>query len=407
MASRPTDSEPRQGEGAPGTPLSSAAHVQDVAAAVLARLQERRNSCLRYEVGDEIGKGGMGRVLRARDGDLHRDVAMKVIRENVGDAQSSKPGVSPRSLRVARFLEEAQVAGQLDHPGIVPVHELGLDESGRVYFTMKLVRGQDLSSVLELASRGEEGCSEARAVGVLLKACEAMAYAHDKQVIHRDLKPSNIRVGRFGEVYVMDWGLARVLGRPDARDLRVREANEPISQPVESMREAASMLHTMDGTPIGTPMFMSPEQAMGRADRMGPQTDVYGIGAILYRLLTGQPPYVSPFSAVDALQVVRWIKEGSPTPVLELAPRATPELVAICEKAMARDPSVRYADMSELADELRAFLENRVVRAYRTGPLVELRMWVRRNRAVALAGSLALLAAFADRKSTRLNSSHT
>lgn len=385
MASRPLDPTAR-GVGADSTPESDAARIDDFTNAVHARLKARGNAAARYKIGEPIGAGGMGVVYAVRDGDLHRDIAMKVIRP----ATPKRGGapVPPDSVRLARFLEEAQVTGQLDHPGIVPVHELGLDADGQVYFTMKYVRGDDLSVVLEFARKGERDWTQTRVVGVLLKVCEAMAYAHSKSVIHRDLKPSNIRIGRFGAVYVMDWGLARVLGRNDERDLRVAELDPAsTSRAVQSHREsgspAAELLHTMDGTPIGTPMFMSPEQAMGRVDRMGPQTDVYGIGAILYTLLTGQTPYVTPFTQVDALQIVNWIKAGPPTPIHELAPRATPELVAICDKAMSRDPSLRYADMSELADELRNYLESKVVRAYRTGPWTELVMWVRRNRAVA------------------------
>lgn len=375
------------------TPDLGGVRASEFARTLLAQLAGRRDGTARYALGEEIGRGGMGRVLAAHDRDLHRDVALKVIREDKLAADDSDD-THARSIRLARFLEEAQVTGQLDHPGIVPVHELGLDASGRLFFAMKLVRGDDLSRVLELAREGLDDWSETRVVGVLLKVCEALAYAHEKRVIHRDLKPSNIRIGRFGAVYVTDWGLARVLGRDDGRDLRVREL-EPASStaPVYSRRAdseaSSSLLHTVDGTPIGTPMFMSPEQAMGRVDRMGPQTDVYGVGAILYTLLTGRTPYVSPFTQVEPLQIVQWIREGPPEPVLELAPRATPELVAICEKAMQRDPAARYADMSELAGELRNYLESRVVRAYRSGPWTELRLWIRRNRAVA--ASLALV----------------
>ncbi|MBL8803901.1 MAG: SUMF1/EgtB/PvdO family nonheme iron enzyme [Planctomycetes bacterium] len=382
--------------GPDASPRPGAQPSDAFAQALYARLRSRAPAASRYAIGAEIGHGGMGRVYAAHDEDLQRDVALKVIREAPGEGDTSG-GPSPSSLRLARFLEEAQVTGQLDHPGIVPVHELGLDANGRLYFAMKLVRGEDLSSVLKRVGKDPEW-TQTRVVGVLQKVCEAMAYAHSKRVIHRDLKPSNIRIGRFGAVYVMDWGLARVLDRPDERDLRVRAEDAATqSDPVHSDRQHAAglaqLLHTVDGTPIGTPMFMSPEQALGRAELMGPQTDVYGIGAILYMLLTGQMPYVSPFSMVNAAQVVRWIREGPPTPILELAPKATAQLVAIAERAMARDPAQRYAHMGELADELRAYLELRVVRAYRTGPVAELGAWVRRNRSVAtLAGALLVLA---------------
>lgn len=363
----------------------------DFGSAVLARLRQRGGGTRRYSVRQEIGRGGMGRVLAARDEELHREVAMKVMREDeAGNAESA----SLRSIRLARFLEEAQVTAQLDHPGIVPVHELGLDEQGRVYFTMKLVRGEDLSRVIEHARAGRDGWNETRVVNVLLRVCEAMAYAHAKGVIHRDLKPSNIRIGRFGAVYVMDWGLARVHGRSDERDLRVRElVPEDASELVISDRArqpaGESPLHTMDGTPIGTPMFMSPEQALGQLAELGPATDVYGLGAILYTLLAGRMPYLEPDMTPDGLAIVRRIRSGPPRALHEVAPHATPELAAICEKAMQRDASRRYREMGELAEELRAYLEQRVVRAHRTGPWNELRLWYRRNRSIAVALGLA------------------
>jgi len=369
----------------------------DFGSAVLARLRQRGGGARRYSVRQEIGRGGMGRVLSARDEELHRDVAMKVMREDDGGGAESS---SLRSIRLARFLEEAQVTAQLDHPGIVPVHELGLDEQGRVYFTMKLVRGEDLSRVIEHARAGRDGWNETRVVTVLLRVCEAMAYAHAKGVIHRDLKPSNIRVGRFGAVYVMDWGLARVNGRSDERDLRVREllpqdASELVISDRARQTAGDSPLHTMDGTPIGTPMFMSPEQALGRLAELGPATDVYGLGAILYTLLAGRMPYIEPDATPDGLAIVRQIRAGPPRALHEVAPRATAELAAICEKAMQRDATKRYRDMGELAEELRAYLEQRVVRAHRTGPWSELRLWYRRNRSVALALGLAGVAALA------------
>src|SRR5262249_42483401 len=150
---------------------------------------------------------------------------------------------------VARFLEEAQVTGQLDHPGIVPVHELGIDSQGRLYFTMKLVEGRDLRHVFELVFSGKEGWSVTRALGVLQKACEAVAYAHRKGVIHRDLKPANVMVGSFGEVYVMDWGLARVLGRKDAHDLHVADGapGEAELEPGRVRTERSDLIESSPG----------------------------------------------------------------------------------------------------------------------------------------------------------------
>ena len=177
----------------------------------------------RYEIQREIARGGMGAILRVWDEDLRRNLAMKVVLARRRAPASA--GTVDRARRSGASSRRRRSPGQLDHPGIVPVHELGLDAQGRVYFTMRLVKGRDLKRDLRARrARARRAGRETRALGVILKVCEAMAYAHRKGVIHRDLKPANVMVGRFGEVYVMDWGLARVLGRTDTHDLRLRAA---------------------------------------------------------------------------------------------------------------------------------------------------------------------------------------
>jgi WD40 repeat protein len=281
------------------------------------------------------------------------------------------------------------------------VHELGLDDEGRLYFTMRLVRGRDLSEVFEELQRGSDGWTVTRAVGALLKACEAMAYAHSKRVIHRDLKPANIMVGRFGEVYVMDWGLARVLGREDPRDLRLVHQPAAPSMVLTDRRDARdsdavaassdSPLLTRDGDIVGTPSYMSPEQARGDLAVVGPASDVYSLGAILYHLLAGRMPFVPQGEKTSAHVVWTRLREGPPEPLRELAPSTPEELVAICEKAMAREPDARYVDTLDMAEDLRAYLEGRVVRAHATGALVEFKKWVARNKALAGTAAAALL----------------
>ncbi len=258
--------------------------TSDFSSVVLSRLAGRGPAAKRYRIQGEITRGGMGAILRAWDEDLRRHLAMKVILGQVREEETGKtPPVDRRVL--ARFLEEAQVTGQLEHPGIVPVHELGLDGEGRVYFTMKLVEGRTFGEVLELVRERREDWTQTRALGVIQKVCEAMSYAHAKGVIHRDLKPANVMVGRFGEVYVMDWGLAKILGRDEAGQGRV-----------ESERRAAreldpgSSMHTLQGDVLGTPAYMPPEQALGRIDEIGPPSDVYAVGAMLYHLLAGHQP---------------------------------------------------------------------------------------------------------------------
>lgn len=248
----------------PGVTLEEEEDVSgsDLAEGILARLGERQGTFGRYHLKGEVARGGQGVVVRVWDTDLRRHLAMKVI---IGrDESSSDDEVASTNARaLMRFLDEAQITCQLDHPGIVPVHELGVDSTGRAYFTMKLVKGRTLKEVFDEYSRGEGEWTQTRLLGVLLKVCESMSYAHAKGVIHRDLKPSNIMVGKFGEAYVMDWGLAHVLGQKDRKDIRIKPSVEQSAELHTERRSALSdtpdsPLLTMDGDVVGTPSFMSP-----------------------------------------------------------------------------------------------------------------------------------------------------
>ncbi len=333
----------------------------------------------RYTVLREIARGGMGRILRVRDETLRRDLAMKItLRE--------------RSNSRARLTEEAHVTGQLDHPGVVPVHELGFDEERRPFFTMRLVEGRDLHEIIRLVHRREGEWSLTRALEVLLKVCDTLAYAHSRGIVHRDLKPSNVRVGSYGEVYVLDWGLAK-----SARRAAPASEAEPKTEPL-SRRELPSEetpYATLEGEVIGTPSTMSPEQAQGRISAIGPRSDVYSVGAMLYELLAGTLPYCAHGEIVPSATILARLLAGPPEPLRRISPRSPPELVAICEKAMQREPAARYADMREMAADLRAYLELRVVRAYRTGPWAELATWVRRNRWLSFAAAFVVVVSLA------------
>jgi serine/threonine protein kinase/formylglycine-generating enzyme required for sulfatase activity len=385
--------------GSRADPAISLEHGSDatVDPALLDALKSRGPSSSRYSLKGEVAQGGMGVILRVWDEDLRRHLAMKVMLDESGESEGS-------ATRLSRFLEEAQVTGQLDHPGIVPVHELGIDARGRVFFTMKLVKGKTLEQVLDAVKRGAEDWNVTRALSVVLRVCEAMAFAHEKGVIHRDLKPANIMVGRFGETYVMDWGLARVLTARDTKDVRPRA---PDASMVRSSRRdstdgnPSSPLLTMDGDLIGTPVYMPPEQAHGDLDRIGPHSDVYAVGAILYQLLSGQMPYVDAGSDSTPYLILERVRTVPPKPLHTVARDVPAELLAICEKAMEREPRQRYASMLAFADDLRAYLERRVVKAYETGAFAETKKWVQRNKGLAsaaaalfvvLAGSTVLIA---------------
>jgi len=327
----------------------------------------------RYVQGEELGRGAMGLVRRVEDRPLRRKLAMKTLRGEATD------------VRLARFLNEARVLGRLDHPGIVSIHELGVDEEGRPFFTMPVLAGGELREVFTKARASEDGWSLARAVGVLERVCEAMAHAHASGVVHRDLKPSNVMVGRFGEVQVVDWGIAAVRGQRDARD--------PRPQADSSGAPEASPVRTLDGAVIGTPYFMSPEQARGESSAVDERSDVYALGAMLYELLAGRPPFERDEGSNAPYAVLARVQTQEPAPLDDA--RAPEELVAICRRAMAREREERYADMSALAADLRAHLEQRVVSAHRTGAMAELGKWVQRNRlaAGALGGALLALVA--------------
>ncbi|MBK8979314.1 MAG: SUMF1/EgtB/PvdO family nonheme iron enzyme [Planctomycetes bacterium] len=310
----------------------------------------------------------MGVVLEVRDRSVDRRLAMK----RVATPRAEADPIATWSTLAGLLIDEADTTAKLEHPGIVPVHELGIDREGRPFFTMRRVHGDTLAAHLA-TPRGAAGAwSTARFVEVLVRVCDALAFAHDRGVVHRDVKPLNVMVGPFGEVYLMDWGLA----------IDLRQARDAARQ-----------------STVGTPSYMAPEQAGAGPEAVSPRSDVYAVGAMLYEWLTGHPQYADSPTTRSSRAILRALRSRPPTPPGALARRAPAELVAICERAMSRDPAARYADAKELSDDLRRFVDGRVVLAHRTGALPELAKWIRRNRMAAaslgaalLLGVLALLA---------------
>jgi len=316
----------------------------------------------RYRISRKLGAGGMGQVLEVHDEDLDRQVAAKII--------LGQPG--PQAL--ARFVHEAKITGQLQHPGIVPVHELGLTPDGTLYFTMKQVLGQDLSQLLgkereQLEQSATAAQLDAQLTG-FLKVCDALAFAHSKGVIHRDLKPANIMVGRFGEVLVMDWGLAKVLGQQEAQT----DAEHGVDHPLDRTEL------TLQGAVMGTPNYMPPEQAAGKIDQLDKRSDIYSLGAILYEILTLALPHIGESLA----ELLDQVTQGRLVPPTERAPwRKIPwELEAVVLRAMAREQADRYPTVEAMHADIKAYLEGRVLTAAQYNPLQLLAKWVGRHQAL-------------------------
>ena len=239
----------------------------------------------RYQLIGEIARGGMGAILKNRDVDLGRDLAVKVILEEHRD--------HPEMVR--RFVEEAQIGGQFQHPGIVPVHEIGRFPDGRLYIAMKLIRGRTLAALLE--ARTDPADDRPRLVSIFEQVCQTMAYAHSRGVIHRDLKPSNVMVGSFGEVQVMDWGLAKVLDQGGVADEEKAHRSLDDSWDVRTVRSGSDAGASRAGSVLGTPAYMAPEQARGALGTVDERADVFGLGSILCEVLTGAPAYAGASSA--------------------------------------------------------------------------------------------------------------
>jgi tRNA A-37 threonylcarbamoyl transferase component Bud32 len=294
-----------------------------------------------YEILGELGRGGMGVVYRARHLALDRAVAIKFLRPELARASAAR-----------RFREEARVTGQLAHPAIPPVHDFGELPDGRPFLVMKLIKGRTLADLLD-----ENGRDRGALVAAFALVCQGVAYAHARGVIHRDLKPANVMVGAFGEVQVMDWGLAKVLGAP-AHD----SATEPADDATEIRTGRAGEV-THAGSVMGTPAYMSPEQAGGEVDKIDARSDVFGLGAILCAILTGGPPYAGPTTDSVRLMAVRG--ETADALARLSACGADPELVALCARCLERDRAARPASGGEVAAAVAAHLANVAERAKR------------------------------------------
>lgn len=339
---------------------------------------------LRYQILRPHAEGGLGQVYVARDSELHREVALKEIKARYADDLASR----------ARFLQEAEITGGLEHPGVVPVYGLGQYGDGRPFYAMRFIRGDSLQEALERFhgagawAEGERAVQFRQLLKRFLDVCNAVAYAHSRGVLHRDLKPGNIMLGRYGETLVVDWGLAKVVARENASKKSADQTDGLVT-----LREQASALvprsksqATEIGQAVGTPAFMSPEQAQGKLDKLGPATDVYSLGAILYVVLTGKPAF-----AGDAGDVFRRVERGEFTPPRQIDVGVPAALDAICCKAMATRPTDRYATPLDLAADLEHWLADEPVTAYPEPTMAQAARWARKHRTLVTGAAAALL----------------
>ena len=323
--------------------------------------RSERASQERYRVSNEIARGGMGSILRTEDLDLRRFVAMKVLLE---------PGETTEKM-YERFIKEAQVTGFLEHPNIIPVHELGLDKNLRPFFTMKLIGGESLASVLKALRRNNTEYRKdypiRRLLGTFIQVCNAVSFAHSRGVIHRDLKPENVMLGEFGEVLVMDWGLAKI------RDFDEILAPHNVADPDDYTQ-------TQEGVVLGTPLYMPPEQAVGDIANTDERSDVFSLGAILYEIITGRMLY-------DGATVAEIINKAASVDFKppSSTPKGSTDIEKICLKSIQKQKKDRYQSVGELADAVKAYLDHRVIPDYR------LRPWQKIAQSVGIAAFFVLL----------------
>jgi eukaryotic-like serine/threonine-protein kinase len=365
------------------TPSSSRHHGEPAThKGALADVAVARTLTRRYAEIGTLGSGGMGEVFRVLDRDLNRTLALKAIRRDLME--------NPRAL--SRFVSEAQVTGQLQHPGIVPVHDIGRLPDGRMYFAMQEVRGRELGDVIREVhdSRTAVGWEPApsgwtfrRLIDAFLKVCEAVAYAHVRKVIHRDIKPENILIGEYGEVLVLDWGLARVTDE----DI---DFTDDLGQAIVTDRARDGRNATVAGAIAGTPAYMPPEQARGDRDAQGTWSDVWSLGAVLYEILAGHAPYVGP----DAEAILAMVTKRDPI-ALPTTPDIPEALRLSATKALQRDPRKRHRNAGELAEDINGWIEGS---KRREAALLLVRQAEERSKSIGgMAGRAAALRAEADR----------
>uniref|UniRef100_UPI003783701E serine/threonine-protein kinase n=1 Tax=Prosthecobacter sp. TaxID=1965333 RepID=UPI003783701E len=365
------------------------------------------DSSVPFVFGRQIAKGGMGAILEGEDCKLGRTIAVKVMLD---------PHASSEQAR--RFVQEAAVLGKLEHPNIVPIHDLGRDSQGALYYTMKLVKGRTLQHILDdLRQENQESLEHYtldRLLTIFRKVCDALAFAHANHIIHRDLKPENVMVGEFGEVLVMDWGIAKVLGDPRSGTCQVPPANEAGLGKSPALG-TDSLTATMDGAVMGTPNYMSPEQAMGKVNELDERSDIFSLGGILYAILTLRPP-VEGKDVWEVLEKVSTADITAPTTFGATTGRSQPHskrdivaarlikplphlrggrvpvaLSAVAMKALTLDKAQRYQSIAAFSEDIEAYQNGFATTAEQAGAWTQALLFIRRHRAASAGAALVML----------------
>ncbi|MEX2138191.1 MAG: protein kinase [Pirellulales bacterium] len=337
---------------------------------------------LRFRILRPHAKGGLGEVFVARDEELRREVALKHMQSQHADNPDSR----------SRFMLEAEITGSLEHPGIVPVYGLGTYDDGRPFYAMRFIRGDSLKDAIDRFHKnppqnsGDRALEMRKLLARMIDVCNAIEYAHSRGVVHRDLKPGNVMLGKYGETLVVDWGLAKAMGQTGVSVTPATVTDEGSFTPTLGTGSSP----TLAGSALGTPQYMSPEQAAGRLDMLGPQSDVYSLGATLYCLLTGRAPMSDGTHDIGAM--LRRVQRGDIAPPRSIKPDIPRPLEAICLKAMAVEVGRRYTSARALADDLEHWLANEPVSAWRETLAERAARWARRHRTWIKAGVTAVLA---------------
>lgn len=331
----------------------------------------------KYQIKDELGRGASGKVLLATDSHIGREIAIKELLKDTRPVflRKKKPGYYINIMK--RFLREARITGQLEHPSIIPVHEIGAKDDGTLYYTMRRIQGKTFHQEIKAA---DTTAKKLKLLPHFINVCNAVAYAHSMGVIHRDIKPDNIMVGPFGETFLVDWGIAKAPNLPEISDPDSMDISNSIDT-TNSINSGVNIDATIVGSIIGTPSYMPPEQAAGKTDEVDERSDIYSLGAVLYRVLTG----TRPFASNNVYKTINETINGKLKHVLELNPDVPPEIAEVAMKALAKKKEDRYKTASEITDEISSWMSGGKVSVYNYSSIELIKKFYNKNKRLSIA----------------------